>query len=99
MTDICYLITVTESVDDLGMVTKTETRKKVFCDVMSISQGEFFQAFNASLKPDCKFIVFTGDYNGERLLKAWGDYYTIYRTYKAGDRVELYAEKRIGNRE
>lgn len=97
MTDVIKLIEERETVDSLGVATKTKNERKVYCDIESVSQTEFFAGLDSALKPSRKFIVFFADYRGERLLKCWSDYYTIYRVYRNGDRVELYAEKRIGD--
>lgn len=99
MTDVIKLIKETEVVDSLGIGRKERTERRVFCDIESVSQTEFFAGLDAALKPSCKFIVFFADYEGETIIKCWADEYTVYRTFINGDRIELYAEKRIGNRE
>ena len=74
----------------------TETENEIFAEVESISQSEFYAAKQADLKPEYRFKVFFGDYNGEKLLKYEGDRYGIYRTFRDGDRMELYAEFKAG---
>ena len=99
MYDVVKLITQTVTVDSLRMEVYTETKNTVFAEVESISQAEFFAARNADLKPDFRFKIFFGDYHGEKLLEYQGDRYGIYRTFRNGDRMELYAERKAGRDE
>lgn len=96
MSDVLYLISQTISVDDYGNEVKTETERQVYCEVNSISQTEFYAAANTELNPEYRFDVFFGDYNGEDVIKYQGNRYAIYRTYRTGDTLELYCERKIG---
>lgn len=98
MNDICYLICEngTET-DDIGNIIPTSVETKVFCEVMSISQSEFFKGADVGLKPSIKLRMWKQDYNLETLVKVNNEIYTIYRTYTVNDIVELYAERRKGN--
>lgn len=93
------LITETVTVDALRMETVAETSRTVFAEIDSISQSEFFAAADADLKPEYRFTVFFADYNGEKLCEFDGDRFAIYRTFRNSDRVELYAERRVGRDE
>lgn len=96
MSDVLYLIAQTISVDDYGNEVETETQRQVYCEVNSISQTEFYAAANTELNPEYRFDVFFGDYNGEDVIEYQGNRYAIYRTYRTGDTLELYCERKIG---
>lgn len=96
MSDVLILIVQTISVDDYGNEVSTETQRQVYCEVNSISQTEFYAAANTELNPEYRFDVFFGDYNGEDVIEYQGNRYAIYRTYRTGDTLELYCERKIG---
>ena len=96
MTDVLILISQAISLDDYGNEEATETERTVFCEVDSISQSEFFAAEDTELNPEYRFTVFSGDYNGEDVCKFNNTRYAIYRTFRTGDYMELYAERKIG---
>ena len=96
MTDVIKLISQTITLDDYGNEVATEAEKTVLCEVDSISQSEFYAAANTELNPEYKFTVFFGDYSGEHLLTFNEVRYYIYRTYRSGDYMELYAERKAG---
>lgn len=96
MTDTLVLLTAAVTLDDYGGEVITETEKTVYCEVNSITQSEFYAAANTQLEPEYKFTVFFGDYSGEETVKYNGVRYAIYRTYRTGDYMELYAERKIG---
>lgn len=97
MTDVLTLITRTISTDDYGNELATESQKTVYCEVDSITQTEFYAAADTEIQPDYKFTVFFGDYDGQVVVIYQDLRYTIYRTYRAGDYMELYAERKIGD--
>lgn len=96
MTDVITLVTQTITTDIYGNEVATEKEKTVFCKVDSISQTEFYAAANTELNPEYKFTIFFGDYEGEEIVKFNGARYSVYRTYRTGDDLELYAERKIG---
>lgn len=96
MADLLTLIAQAITVDDYGNEVATETERKIFCEVHSISQTEFYAAANTELNPEFRFNIFFGDYNGEDVCEFKGQRYAIYRTYRSGDTLELYAERKIG---
>lgn len=96
MADVLILIAQAMSVDDIGNEIATETERQVLCEVYSISQTEFYAAANTELNPEYRFDVFFGDYQGEDVVSYQGNRYAIYRTYRRGDTLELYAERKIG---
>lgn len=96
MTDVLTLVTRTITTDTYGNETVQETDKTVFCEVYSITQSEFFAAADTQLNPEYRFTVFFGDYNGQEIVKYNGARYAVYRTYRTGDYLELYVERKIG---
>lgn len=96
MTDELVLISQTLTKDDYGVEVVTEKERTVLCEVNSISQSEFFAAANTELQPELKFSVFFGDYENESVVEFQGNRYAVYRTYRAGDYMELYVERKIG---
>ena len=96
MTDELVLIAQTVTTDDYNVEVISETERKVLCEVNSITQNEFFAAANTELNPELRFTVFFGDYESESIVEYQGKRYAVYRTYRAGDYMELYVERKIG---
>lgn len=93
-----YLLTIAYTVDAIGQRKETASETPVFAMVESISMSEFFQAGEIGLKPDLKFTIWLTEYEGQESLRYKSDIYSIYRTYRRKDgRVELYAQKRVGD--
>lgn len=96
MTDELVLIAQTVTTDDYNVEVISENERTVLCEVNSITQNEFFAAANTELNPELRFTVFFGDYEGESIVEYQGKRYAVYRTYRAGDYMELYVERKIG---
>ena len=95
---VIYLISNSQSQDSLGIWQDQTTERKVYAQKMSITQTEWFEGGRAGLNPAFMFKMFSGDYNGESMLKYDGTTYTIYRTYlDKNEAIELYTELRKGN--
>lgn len=93
-----FLIREQYEADDIGQEIAIETKSKVFCEISSISQSEFLTAGQNGIKPEYKIIIWEAEYNDERIIEIDGRRFTIYRSYSRTDgKIELYAEKRIGN--
>lgn len=66
------------------------TKRDVFCKVASIGQAEFYQSYAVDVHPEAKFILADYlEYNGETLADYNGKRYTILRTYRTGQALEL----------
>jgi SPP1 family predicted phage head-tail adaptor len=96
MWDEITLIAENITVDELGMSSKTYTRTDTLCEVNSITRQEFFEAGRNGLNPEYEMTVFFGNYNGERIVEYKGEQYGVYRTYRTGDYMELYVERKGG---
>lgn len=92
------LITRTWQADQYGIQQPTETTKKVYANVKSVTRAEFFDGGRNGLNPELVLIVFFGDYSGEKIVEVNGIRYTVYRTYQLRtDALELYVERQVGN--
>lgn len=90
------LITETLTLDDIGQQIRQETGNSVICTVESVSRSEWTAAQQSSLSPAYVVKVFFRDYSGEKVAELYGRRFKIYRTYQAGDKVELYLAERVG---
>ena len=91
------LVSETYSKDENGVDIMTPSEKEVFARVMSISGKEFFNAGNANIKPEFKFIVNADEYGGEKIVNYSGQKYSVYRTYRTLENsLELYVEIKEG---
>lgn len=73
-------------------------KRSVYCQVDSVTRAEFFNAGQTGLKPEYRFTMFFGDYNGERTVIYNNVEYSVYRVFHARtDELELYVERRTGN--
>lgn len=103
MDDVIKLISTGEaSYDASGNEILTETERQVFCQVRSVGRSEFYQAAQNNLHPEYIFVISNyRDYLGEKEL-IYTDWtgqtkrYSITRTYRSGDSVELTASEKIG---
>ena len=89
--DIIDLVSVTDSINDLGDPVKTQTvRAGIFADRKSVRQSEFYQAAAAGLRPEFTFVIRTIDYNQEPSLIFDTKLYNIIRTFEQqSDFIEL----------
>ena len=94
--DVCELIGVTITKDELQQEIEEETNRLVFCNRQSITMNEFYQAGQTDIKAAHKFVMNSMDYQDEKLISFKGKRYSIYRTYDTYDFIELYAEVRNG---
>lgn len=95
--DIIYLLTPTATTTAQGITKKSYSERLVFCRVRSVTRAEFYDAGRNGLNPDFEFVIFAGDYKGERLVRYKGDTYAVYRTYYGNnDNLELYVQREGG---
>lgn len=94
---VVYLVSSNPTQDELGVFHDNPTERKVYCDVRSISQREWYEGGRNGLNPEFQVVMFKYDYQGEDVLKYNDEYYTIYRTYvDRNENIELYCERRKG---
>lgn len=96
--NVCYLITETQTQDAYGVMQPTQEERMVYCNVTSVTQREWFEGGRIGLNPEYRITMFAYDYEGEQLLKLNDVIYTIYRTYITNtDDIELYVQRKTGN--
>lgn len=96
--DVAYLVVESFEQDEFGVMRSSATRHKVFVDVASANQQEWFEGGRNGLNPQYRFTMFTFDYHNEKIIEYKGTQYTIYRTYIRNiDEIELYVELRKGH--
>ena len=90
MTDVIFLISTTQSVDEYGDPVIAEAKRQVFCQEASIGQKECYQAHATGLKPEIKFrLADYLEYQQEKLVEYSGNRYHVLRTYRDGQELEL----------
>ena len=86
--------------DDEGTQTVKRTETTVFCFAESVGRYEVYAAASAGLKPEWKVtLAMAADYHGETVARFHGDLYSVVRTYRDGDAVELTLERKVGTDE
>ena len=96
MNDILTLISKAITVDAYGREVVQESTREVYCRVDSITQTEFYAAANTELNPEYRITIFFFFFVNENVCELQGVRYAIYRTYRDGDDLELYVERKIG---
>ena len=94
---VIYLIKNDKQQNQYGVWVDNTTERKVFAEVTSVGQSEWFEGGRQGLNPQYRFRMFSYDYQGESLLKYNNTIYSIYRTYVDKDEIiELYTELKKG---
>lgn len=92
-----YLVQQTRSQNSIGEWVSSESLRRVFANVASISASEYFNASQIGLNPEIRFTMFAPDYDGETVIEYLGQRYSVYRIYRAtADRMELYVQREAG---
>lgn len=86
------LVAQAVSVDANGFETRTETKKRVFAEALSVTGREFYNALAAGVQTDAMFRTRTANYAGQPELEWRGMRYKVVRAYdRADDWTELTA--------
>lgn len=94
---VIYLVSNNKKQNEYGVWEDDTTKRKVFAEVTSVGQSEWFEGGRNGLNPELRFRMFRYDYKGESLVEYNGITYSIYRTYiDRNEIIELYCEKREG---
>lgn len=98
MDTIIQLIKEVKARDAYGVMRQTEQSRTVFARTRSITRQEFFDAGRNGLNPEMEFVIFQGDYEGERKIGYNGLTYAVYRTYHVPgtDDLEIYVKREGG---
>lgn len=87
--DIAYLMRESKTVDELHRPKVSYTESRIFCNVKSIGQNEFYQAQTAGLRPEIKIETKLIDLTDVTHVKLGGTIYKVLRTYKKQDLIEI----------
>lgn len=97
---VIYLVSNNTEQNQYGVWVDSPTERKVFAEVTSVGQSEWFEGGRNGLNPEFRMRMFAYDYQGESLVKYNGTVYQIYRTYvDRNEIIELYVERRQGKYE
>lgn len=110
--DVVTLIKTTYELDEYGVQRPKETKRNVYCNIISVNSTEFFEGGRNGLNPVYRMTMFKYDYQDEELIEYNGKRYNVYRAYTSGrnrswyarsrgyrtghDTIELYVEQRGG---
>lgn len=97
MNDTIILVSEETLKDDTGQRYKSEVQTdELLCELGSITRTEWSQANQAGYEAEYEVELFFLDYAGQRTAIFHGKRYVIYRTYRKGERIELYLGTRVG---
>lgn len=101
MDDVVVLLgDETITYDDEGNQLIERSERTVLCYAESVSRSEFYSAASAGLKPEWTLTISNRiDYQGERLVRFHDELYSVIRTYRDGDEIELTIERKVGDDE
>lgn len=92
-----YYISTSYREDENHVQHATETRRKAYALVESVTSSEWFNGGRNGLNPALRFTVFFFDWYGEKIVEYEGVRYSVYRTFRPdSNSMELYAELRKG---
>lgn len=95
----CQLIKQVQTRDKRGVVSTTETRRQVCCNVYSISAAAFYAASAAGIRPQAVIELRRCAYQNETLVEFEGRVLDVERVERTPDNVRLTLVERVGNRE
>jgi len=95
----CQLISFSPDAHEVGQ-SVTETKRKVKCQELGLTQAEVYQAGGEGLSPEAKLLIpYDRDYKGERELEYVGERWKVLRSdpYKEWNGVILLIKRKAGN--
>lgn len=89
--DVITLLTVTETVNNIGDLVETVEKKEVFAQVRSVGMKESYEALAVGLKPELTFVLADYyDYDDQEFIEYNSARYRVLRTYrKASNELEI----------
>ena len=98
MEDIAYLVKKElTGRDDEGNPVYTRTKRRVFCDVKSVTRNEFYSAGVDGITPEIEMTISHRiDYEEEPLVYFAGQPFNVLRVYWNGDAVTLTLGRKTG---
>ena len=97
--EIGYLLKEINTLDEFRRSKTTYQEEKVFCNIKSIGQSEFYQAAANGLKPEIKVEIKCVSIDNVTHFKLNNVIYKVLRTYKTQDKIELTLTRVINNGE
>lgn len=95
--DVVILVSEETAQDATKQTYKREVQTgEVLCEMDSITRSEWSTAYQAGWESEYKLTVFYLDYSGQKTAVFHGKRYAIYRTFRDGERTELYLGTRAG---
>ena len=95
----CELISFSPDAHEVGTAV-TETKRRVKCQELSLTQAEVYQSGGEGLSPEAKLLIhYDRDYKGERELDYRGERWKVLRSdpYKDWNGVILLIRRKSGN--
>lgn len=97
MDDTVILVSEETAKDTTGQRYRKEVQtEKILCEWDSVTRTEWSTAYQAGYEAEYKVKVFHLDYAGQKTAIFHGARYAVYRTFRKGERMELYLGTRIG---
>lgn len=87
--DECELVAETTERDALGVATHTHTRRRVFCNVRSLTTAAYYAAAQMGVRIKAQLEVRRADYHGEQLVCYGGEFLRAERIEQRADTVIL----------
>lgn len=79
------LVTIKNTVNEIGDNIQSESIRKVYCDINSVRQTEFYQAQANGYKAELSVIVRDFEYKNEEIAEFNSIRYKILRSYDKKD--------------
>lgn len=96
MENIAKLITKTYIQDDLGQFVPSTEELEILVNEKSVTRQEWADAGRLGLSAQFTLETASVNYSGQESIKYNGEMFSIYRTFKIGDKIELYLTKKGG---
>lgn len=81
--DVISLLTITETINEIGDRVESVTKKEIFAQVRSIGMKEKYEALNVGLKPELTFVIADYyDYDDQEHIEYNSIRYKVLRTYR-----------------
>lgn len=92
--DVITLVSVANTVNELGDTVSVRTEREIFAEVRSIGMKETYEALAHGLKPELTFVLADYyDYNDEMIVIYEEKEYRVLRTYRNSNALELVVTK------
>lgn len=93
---VANLIAETISMNEIGVPVSTETARQIYVFERSVTGTEWREAGRRGINAAVCLTTPRCNYQGEKIVEYEGMRYGVYRTYVAGDDIELYLEEKGG---